>query len=62
MMLLCFAPGCGELAGKLSGGKGSGPGQREEVGASASCLSWKREDVCILLTARTAPETGSTSS
>lgn len=31
------------------------------MGASACCLSWKREDVCVLPTAQAAPETGNTS-
>lgn len=57
-MLLCFAPGRGELGGRLS----AGLGQHEEVGASACCLSWKREDGCILLTAHAAPETGNATS
>lgn len=60
VMLLCFTPGCGELAGTSSGGERSGLGQHEQVGASASCLSWKREDDCVLLTAHTAPEIRST--
>lgn len=61
MMLLCFAAGRGHLAGRSSGGKGSGLGQREEVGPSACCSTWKREGVRVLLTAHAAPETWNTS-
>lgn len=38
-----------DMAGWLSDEKESAPGHHEEVGSSACCLSWKREDACVQL-------------